>query len=293
LTEGQVVHAAAVAGRFTAEAERAFNAFLASRAGEAAFTAGLFPSPQSLSLPTEVLLERGCGTLNENERRIREGLLVNAGLIEVNEPLYAVYRQVGPKQMLERRARAAARHHRQRAVVSRRGRRDLEGSRSPRRGDAEEKLKPARRRKGDRQLMCAGLLAPRLSPFTCEERAALPLGHALLLPRLQRAALRGVRLDAHLGRKGVRVQRALQTAEALPATAHSLVEAVVVVMAVQVPMRFHARTLRPCFGVDALWQLSRTRLELHLSSASQTDVESQRINLSPRVPSRMLRTECC
>jgi DNA-binding response OmpR family regulator len=101
LNEGQLVHAAAVAGRFTAEAERAFNAFLASRAAEATFTAGTFPAPQTMTLPTEVLIEQGCGTLNENERRIREGLLVTAGQIEVNEALYSVYRQVGPKQWLE------------------------------------------------------------------------------------------------------------------------------------------------------------------------------------------------
>jgi two-component system chemotaxis response regulator CheY len=101
MTGGQLQHAAAVAGRFTAEAERAFNAFLASRAAEATFTSGTFPSPQTMTLPTEVLIERGCGTLNENERRIREGLLVAAGQIEVNEPLYSVYRQVGPKQWLE------------------------------------------------------------------------------------------------------------------------------------------------------------------------------------------------
>ncbi len=101
LNEGDVVHASATAGRFTAEAERAFNAFLASRAAEATYTPGTFPAPQSLSLPTEVLIEQGCGTLNENERRVREGMLVTANQMEVNADLYAVYRQVGPKQWLE------------------------------------------------------------------------------------------------------------------------------------------------------------------------------------------------
>ncbi len=101
LDEGNVTHASAIAGRFTAEAERAFNAFLASRAAEATFTPGTFPSPQTLSLPTEVLIEQGCGTLNDNERRIREGLLVTASQMDVNPDLYAVYRQVGPKQWLE------------------------------------------------------------------------------------------------------------------------------------------------------------------------------------------------
>ena len=101
LNEGQVSHASAVAGRFTAEAERAFNAFIASRAAEATFTPGTFPSPQSLSVPTEVLIELGTGTLNDNERRIREGLLVTASQMDVNAELYSVYRQVGPKQWLE------------------------------------------------------------------------------------------------------------------------------------------------------------------------------------------------
>jgi DNA-binding response OmpR family regulator len=101
MNEGHATHAAAVAGRFTAEAERAFNAFLASRAAEATFTPGTFPSPQSLSLPTEVLIEQGCGTLNENERRVREGMLVTASQMDVNSDLYQVYRQVGPKQWLE------------------------------------------------------------------------------------------------------------------------------------------------------------------------------------------------
>lgn len=100
-TEGAVVHAAAQAGRYTAEAERAFNAFIASRAAEGRFEPGTFPSPQSLALPTDVLIERGTGTLNENERRVREGLLVSASQIDVNEELYAVYRQVGPSQWLE------------------------------------------------------------------------------------------------------------------------------------------------------------------------------------------------
>lgn len=101
LEEGKATHANAVAGRFTAEAERAFNAFLASRAAEATFTPGTFPSPQTLSAPTEVLIEQGCGTLNENERRIREGMLVTASQMDVDDELYAVYRQVGPKQWLE------------------------------------------------------------------------------------------------------------------------------------------------------------------------------------------------
>ncbi|MBK7863352.1 MAG: response regulator [Archangiaceae bacterium] len=99
--EGRCTHASAVAGRYTADAERAFNAFLASRAAEATFHPGAYDSPASLTLPTEVMIEQGCGTLNENERRVRETLLVTANEMQVNPDLYAVYRQVGPKQWLE------------------------------------------------------------------------------------------------------------------------------------------------------------------------------------------------
>ena len=100
--DGVCLHASAVAGKYTAEGERAFNAFIASRAGEGAFTAGPPPAlPQNLFLPTEVLIERACSGLNENERRMRESLMVTATQIEVNADLYAVYTQVGPKQWLE------------------------------------------------------------------------------------------------------------------------------------------------------------------------------------------------
>ncbi len=98
---GQLNHAAAQAGRYSAEGERALNAFIASRASEGKITVGPFPAPATLQLPTEVLLERSCGTLNENERRLKEGLLIAANHIEVNHDLYNVYSQVGPKQYLE------------------------------------------------------------------------------------------------------------------------------------------------------------------------------------------------
>ncbi|HEY1089137.1 MAG TPA: response regulator, partial [Archangium sp.] len=101
-TDGVCLHASAVAGKYTAEGERAFNAFVASRAGEGSFTAGPAPAlAQNLFLPTEVLIERACSGLNENERRMRESLMVTATQIEVNADLYAVYTQVGPKQWLE------------------------------------------------------------------------------------------------------------------------------------------------------------------------------------------------
>jgi|CXWL01.1.fsa_nt_gi DNA-binding response OmpR family regulator len=101
MEDGALNHAAAQAGRYSAEGERALNAFVASRASEGKATFGPFPAPASLNLPTEVLLERSCGTLNENERRLKEGLLIAANHIEVNTDLYNVYSQVGPKQYLE------------------------------------------------------------------------------------------------------------------------------------------------------------------------------------------------
>ena len=51
--------------------------------------------------PTKELLSRACATLTENEQRMREGLLVSATQIEVNEDLYAIYGKVGPSQWLE------------------------------------------------------------------------------------------------------------------------------------------------------------------------------------------------
>ncbi len=99
---GAVVHALALAGTYTAEGERAFNAFVASRAAEGSWTWGKLAAPgKSLFHPTAVLLERACATLNGNEQRMRDNLMVSATTIDVNAELYAVYRQVGPKQWLE------------------------------------------------------------------------------------------------------------------------------------------------------------------------------------------------
>lgn len=100
-TDGVCTHAAAQAGKFTAEGERAFNAFIATKNAEVTWTPGNGAAPQNLHLPTDVLIERACATLNENERRMRESLLVSATQVEVHPELYAVYRQVGPKQWLE------------------------------------------------------------------------------------------------------------------------------------------------------------------------------------------------
>ncbi len=100
--DGVCTHASAVAGKYTADGERAFNAFVASRAAEGDFVAGPPPQlPRNLFLSTDVLVERACSALNENEQRLRESLMVTATQIDVNGDLYAVYSQVGPKQWLE------------------------------------------------------------------------------------------------------------------------------------------------------------------------------------------------
>ncbi|MBL8916267.1 MAG: response regulator [Archangium sp.] len=100
--QGACFHASAVAGKYNAEGERAFNAFIASRAGEGSFSNGVpAGASQNLHLTTEVLIERACTTLNDNERRMRESLMLTATQIDVNAQLYEVYRAVGPKQWLE------------------------------------------------------------------------------------------------------------------------------------------------------------------------------------------------
>jgi len=100
--QGSCFHASATAGKYVAEGERAFNAFVASRAAEGDFHLGPAPAaPQNLFLATDVLLERACTTLNDNERRVRESLMLTATLIDVNGEFYKVYRAVGPKQWLE------------------------------------------------------------------------------------------------------------------------------------------------------------------------------------------------
>ncbi len=102
LQNGAVLRASATAGRFVAEGERAFNAFVASRAAEASWTpgaaAGVTPN---VDASMDALLAAACRTLNENEQRLRDNLMVEATEIKVDQDLYAVYRQVGPKQWLE------------------------------------------------------------------------------------------------------------------------------------------------------------------------------------------------
>jgi len=98
---GRPTHATAVAGRFSADGERAFNAFVASRGAEGSLSFGDFPAPATLHLPLADLLARARELLNDNERRAREGMMVGATEIQVDPDLYHVYRMVGPKQSLE------------------------------------------------------------------------------------------------------------------------------------------------------------------------------------------------
>ncbi len=98
---GRCIHATAVAGRYSADGERAFNAFIGSRNAEGLVRFGPAEVPQTLFHPTAELIAHACETLTGNEQRMREGLLVSATTIEVNDELYAIYRQVGPRQWLE------------------------------------------------------------------------------------------------------------------------------------------------------------------------------------------------
>lgn len=101
LREGRPVHATAQAGRHRADGERAFNAFVASRATDAVIHL-VDDAPQAtLQLAAADQLRRTAQTLTENERKLREGLLVNANDIQVDQDLYQVYAQVGPSQWLE------------------------------------------------------------------------------------------------------------------------------------------------------------------------------------------------
>ena len=58
-------HASAQAGKFTAEGERAFNAFIATKNAEVTWTPGNGAAPQNLHLTTAVLIERACAALAE------------------------------------------------------------------------------------------------------------------------------------------------------------------------------------------------------------------------------------
>ncbi len=98
---GQPVHAHALSGKHRAEGEKAFNAFIASRGATGTFTPGDGGATRTLEGPLPALLEKATQTLNANEARLKEHLLVRATDIQVNPELYSLYTQVGPKQWLE------------------------------------------------------------------------------------------------------------------------------------------------------------------------------------------------
>jgi DNA-binding response OmpR family regulator len=99
--KGVGVHAQAQTGGHQAVGERALNAFVASRCAEATWTAGDSAPRQTLMLPMAQLIDRAAELLNENAEKLRDAHLVNPGAIHVNEELYRVYSQNGPKGWLE------------------------------------------------------------------------------------------------------------------------------------------------------------------------------------------------
>jgi CheY-like chemotaxis protein len=99
---GALTSASGVAGQYTAQSDRAINAFVASRSAQGSFDENATPPPANLDGgDTEAVLMRAVDTLNENERRIRDNVMLSATQITVNEALYKVYRDVGPKDTLE------------------------------------------------------------------------------------------------------------------------------------------------------------------------------------------------
>jgi hypothetical protein len=78
-----------------------FNAFIATRNATGRWTPGALAIAPNLSGTTGELIDRACATMNENERVLRDQLMVSATRMDVNAELYAVYQQVGPKQWLE------------------------------------------------------------------------------------------------------------------------------------------------------------------------------------------------
>jgi len=99
-SQGEAVYAAAQAGKHSAEAEVAFNAFVSTEQTEAKLFFDLaFPST-NLSLSTEVMLVRAALTLNENESRKREKAFSKAKRVEVRANLYALFQRFGPKTYL-------------------------------------------------------------------------------------------------------------------------------------------------------------------------------------------------
>ena len=98
--DGRAIHASAQTGSHQAVGERALNAFVASRSTEATWNP-VPPGPrQTLMLPIPELLVRASQLLNDNARRLRDGLMVNPLEIHVNPELYEVYVRNGPQQWL-------------------------------------------------------------------------------------------------------------------------------------------------------------------------------------------------
>jgi DNA-binding response OmpR family regulator len=97
---GAALHASAQTGSHQAVGERALNALVASRCTEATWTGGDFGTRQTLMLPVPNLLARATQLLNENARKLRDGLMVNPLEIHVNPELYQVYVRNGPQQWL-------------------------------------------------------------------------------------------------------------------------------------------------------------------------------------------------
>ena len=98
--DGRAIHASAQTGSHQAVGERALNAFVASRCTDATWTAGDPGARQTLMLPVPELLVRANQLLNDNARRLRDGLMVNPIEIHVNPELYEVYVRNGPQQWL-------------------------------------------------------------------------------------------------------------------------------------------------------------------------------------------------
>jgi len=97
---GRAIHASAQTGSHQAVGERALNAFVASRCTDATWNP-TEPGPrQTLMLPVPELLVRATQLLNDNARRLRDGLMVNPIEIHVNPELYEVYVRNGPQQWL-------------------------------------------------------------------------------------------------------------------------------------------------------------------------------------------------
>jgi DNA-binding response OmpR family regulator len=97
---GAALHASAQTGSHQAVGERALNALVASRCTEATWTGGDFGTRQTLMLPVPNLLARATQLLNENAKKLRDGLMVNPLEIHVNPELYQVYVRNGPPQWL-------------------------------------------------------------------------------------------------------------------------------------------------------------------------------------------------